>query len=554
MTRDAVQSEPKADQLSSRMGRPSAPSQMHVWVRYLLVALCSVLYLLPFLRVLSWQGDEGTLLTGAVRVLEGQVPYRDFFEVMGPGTFYWLAAFLKIFGTTWAATRICMLVTATATTLLMFHLSRRLGAAKTVLPLILFIPASYEFWTMNTHHTASTLFGLLSFTAFLRWMDTRNAAMLFLAGAGAGITTLFLQPKGVLLCLAFFVLVFLNCREKRMRAVLWLSGGYAVVLTSIVVLYALSGGLHDLLYANVVWPLTNYSDINNVPYGQGFHDYWKMFSGSFALVGPPVAAKLIAAGFSLPFVAIAGLPVALAALGFFGRRQFFGGLFLPYWLVGAALWLAEVHRKDLPHLVFGSPVLVILAVHLCQRMSGRWVAPLLGLVTTCAAMLGMSNTLVGLLSSHAQYSRRGVVYSSLAEPDPTLSFTNQHVRAGEQLFVYPYSPQYYFFTATQNPTRYSILMYYMNTEGQFQDAVKSLERGRVRYVIWDQSFARFAPHFFPKYHVPPPDQLIMEPYLQSHYRRVSGKDGGVGVFERNNDAEAGASSAAEFHPSNPIKP
>jgi len=49
---------------------------------YLLVAASSILYFLPFLRVLSHHGDEGTLITGAVCVAEGQLPFRDFFEAM----------------------------------------------------------------------------------------------------------------------------------------------------------------------------------------------------------------------------------------------------------------------------------------------------------------------------------------------------------------------------------------------------------------------------------------------------------------------------------------
>jgi len=64
-------------------------------LRYLIFTLCAALYLLPFMRVLiqATGGDEGSLAYGAVRIVHGQVFARDFFEAMGPGTFYWLAAF-----------------------------------------------------------------------------------------------------------------------------------------------------------------------------------------------------------------------------------------------------------------------------------------------------------------------------------------------------------------------------------------------------------------------------------------------------------------------------
>lgn len=45
------------------------------------------------MRVVRLGTDEGSLVYGAVRIVHGQVFARDFFEVIGPGTFYWLAMF-----------------------------------------------------------------------------------------------------------------------------------------------------------------------------------------------------------------------------------------------------------------------------------------------------------------------------------------------------------------------------------------------------------------------------------------------------------------------------
>src|SRR3954451_2593710 len=93
---------------------------------YLLVALVASAYFYPFLRGLWRVGDEGTLVYGAQRVAEGAVPYRDFFEVMGPGTFYWLGFFFKVFGTSWLVSRAVLLITGVAMTVVVFWLARRL--------------------------------------------------------------------------------------------------------------------------------------------------------------------------------------------------------------------------------------------------------------------------------------------------------------------------------------------------------------------------------------------------------------------------------------------
>src|ERR1017187_10857509 len=72
---------------------------------YLTFGILASLYLLPFMRVLLPWSNEGTLASGAVRIIHGQVFSRDFFEVMGPGTFYCLAAFFKVFGVSFVAMR-----------------------------------------------------------------------------------------------------------------------------------------------------------------------------------------------------------------------------------------------------------------------------------------------------------------------------------------------------------------------------------------------------------------------------------------------------------------
>ena len=71
-----------------------------IWKKYALYGLLASLYILPFMQVYLLSTDEGTLDYGAVRIAQGQVFPRDFFEVIGPGTFYLLAMFFKVLGVT----------------------------------------------------------------------------------------------------------------------------------------------------------------------------------------------------------------------------------------------------------------------------------------------------------------------------------------------------------------------------------------------------------------------------------------------------------------------
>ena len=42
--------------------------------------------------------DEGLVLVGADRVLRGDMPYRDFWTLYGPGSYYLLAGLFRLFG------------------------------------------------------------------------------------------------------------------------------------------------------------------------------------------------------------------------------------------------------------------------------------------------------------------------------------------------------------------------------------------------------------------------------------------------------------------------
>jgi hypothetical protein len=115
---------------------------------------------------------------------------------------------------------------------------------------------------------------------------------------------------------------------------------------------------------------------------------------------------------------------------------------------------------------------------------------------------------------------------------PGLTFLDENVRPGEEVFAYPYCPMYYFLSATSNPTRYAGLLYNFNTPSQFQEVIQVLEERRVKYVVWDKNFQSNAiAGTFSGSAFPPAGSLIIEPYLESHYKLA--KDvGGVRVMVR----------------------
>ena len=62
-----------------------------------------------------------------------------------------------------------------------------------------------------------------------------------------------------------------------------------------------------------------------------------------------------------------------------------------YWMSGWALWLAEIHRKDIYHLVFGSPLLIILCVYYLSQHRAKAAEFSVQVLSISAACLACFN-------------------------------------------------------------------------------------------------------------------------------------------------------------------
>lgn len=474
------------------------------------------------MRLMLRGTDEGFLLDGAVRILHGQVFARDFFEVVGPGTFYWLAFFFRLFGITFLATRISLFLTSLGTALLLYVLARRVCPRYPLLPCILAFSTFFGMlWPAISHHTDSNFFALSAFACMVFWQDSRKARLLIASGALTGITTCFLQPKGMLLLVAFLSWLWVQHRKQSasLSSMGWFTGGYSGVMAIVAAYFWRHRALGDLVYTNFLWPFRHYDSVSKVPYARGillyYWDHWAIATGGIHWT-VAMATVLI-----LPFLLVAVLPVLLPALGFLDRRDLASPEILLYWLCGWALWISEIHRKDICHLVFGSVLLLILCVHLLERRPGKFAALTLQILLVSASCLAIFN-LFTVLTAHPVSTRRGTV--AMFRDDPVLTYLDSHVAPGTEIFAYPYCPMYYFLSATTNPTRHSILQYGYNTPAQFQDVVRTLDRRKVQYIVWDTNFVKVAGAFF-NMPAQSPKSLILEPYLESHYTLVKDVNG-----------------------------
>jgi hypothetical protein len=231
----------------------------------------------------------------------------------------------------------------------------------------------------------------------------------------------------------------------------------------------------------------------------------------------------------IPVFLIAAFPVLLPVLGARCRWGVANPEALLYWLSGGAMWVAELHRKDMTHLIFGSPLLIILCVYFLSQHREAIARSTLQLLSISAVCLANFNLLLTLLAAHPIATRVGRIYAF--KEIPGLQYLEAHTSSGEEIFAYPYCPRYYFLSDTANPIPYNILTYNYHTPSQFQEVVRILDQHKVRYVVWDTNLDKIKPAVFPGSDRLPPGGLVVEPYLESHYKDVQVVDG-VRIMER----------------------
>jgi hypothetical protein len=506
--------------------------RLRLTLQYILVALAVAAYLYLFVRV-QWRiGDEGDMVNGALAVTEGRIPYRDFYDLRGPLCFYWLGLFFKLFGATWWVARIHLLLTGVASSVFVYHLTRRVirgGAA--LLPCAYVTVLSIPLWAAPHHHWDSNLFALAAVTAFAHWLEHRARWTLALAGCLAGLTSCFIYQKGGLLLIAFLPLVVLShvgCRKDRgvLASLATVLAGYGVVGLGMAAWFIHLGALDDVLKATIVTPMNTYADANRLPYA------YHLTATAFSMLRPDLYSRTVTVTNAivsvLPFLLIAALPflvIAIVVVRILGGAA--GTVWRPqivaYCTIGFALWFSEFHRRDIMHLIYGCPVLLIALWSMWHSFERpRVVRTIVPVMAAIPLLVLATNLAVHASAADVRIlTRRGEILEH--HDDAALRFLlSNEVAPGDYVLVYPYYSQYYFLANVRNPTRFGEMLYGPGSETYFREAVASVEAKHVKYVLWDTVVAGDKlKEWFPAYQEPARSDQIMERYLEQHYEQVA---------------------------------
>jgi hypothetical protein len=519
--------------------------------RYIALAifLLSFGYLCIFRRY-SWvDPDEGIILQGAQRILDGQVLYRDFFSFFTPGSYYFFAAILRIFGDSYLVAHTALALVGAALSPITYLLARRVCSRQTSLLVTFLMTITALPWRFIViHNWDSTLWACLALYCAVRFLESPSVRWVFAAATFTSLTALFEQSKGAGLLLglsAGFVIIALGERQSKLftgRQWIAITIGLTWPFLITLVYFASRHALTTML-ASWFWPLQHYSLANRVPYaydnmtGEARH---RIFDS--ASLGLRLFAMLVfSARTWIPYLPLFGVALLIRLIFRNWRRGPIGRDRTYYVVVSATisglLLSIVIARADYLHFIFLQPIFFLVLAWVLDGRSIRHpffarAAPVIGLCLSMSLLAMAAKSLFVSPFDRSVATRRGTIVTHGA--GNVIEFVQAHVAPGESILIYPYQSTYYYLTQTYNPTRFDFYQPGMHTRQQLQEMLADFSAHPTRALLYEPDFAKHIREAWPS---TPPDALthdVLAEYILREYQTCNNLDSGI-VFMMRND-------------------
>jgi len=470
-----------------------------------------VLYYFPLIRWPVGEYDEGLMVSGAARVLDGAIPYRDFWTIYAPGQFYALAGVFKLFGVSLLASRIYEVLLRASVALACYAVTALLGDRRQALV----VWAVVLCWLSQFDPTGYPMFPALLFSMagvilVIRWMASGGSlASLGLAGAATGVATLFRHDIGAYTAVAQLLTLALwpprlggQWAARRPAALGAFMSGLMVVVVPVVLVLVHVVGTNTLVAELIEFPGRVYPRFRAIPFPS--YNEWMALSfgpGALALRLRPVAAQVVV--WAVPIAVVAGF-VSLASLvrraGLPLSRA--AGLFLL--LVLGTLFMLQMRvRTDYTHMLPSSlPLLIALPVLGKAAGAKGWsVVAAVAIVVVAIAGVGLAaagDTRIVMFSrcpvraAAAEVARRLGPACTTAEQVETAAYLVSEVPPQSPIFVgaerhdrlVVSDAMLYFLAGRKSGTVYAELHPGLTTTRPVQQAmVRDLEHSGVERVV-----------------------------------------------------------------------
>ncbi len=529
--------------------------------RHLLpISLVFLLFIVAFVYMLPGTNqavniyDEGIVVYSSVRVMEGHVPYRDFWSIYSPGQFYALAALFRVFGVSIQTERLWDAFLRALVPLFAYLIAARfttrikaLVAWAAVTTWMGFYAYSYTYqWTFFGYPA----YPAIAFSLAAIWLMTihfTDQRRRWLVGSGImlGITTLFRHDFGIYCGIGIFLALVvhfvlrphgaqssgpqprLGDQVKSFIGVGWpFVASAAIIVLPVVIILVAQVNLNELIYDLFTFPASIFPRFRALPYPP---------NGPY---GPKDFPQLLP--FYLPFVVFA---VAGGVAFIMARKRTVESIAQSLCIVmlivfGMFAFNQARVRADVIHtpaFFIPSIILLVLLLRGIPQPTGKQVdaSPVLVSVATLLLVLVFTEPVIDRVSLLLDGKRMSPVLSmnvpraTTAIVNPSLSQAVQFIRAntqpGERIFVgntfhdkvFVNEPMFYFLAERDSATRYHELHPGVATTAPVQqEIVNDIEKYQVQYLVISSQFEGANE---PNESSISSSVMILDQYIRDHY-------------------------------------
>jgi 4-amino-4-deoxy-L-arabinose transferase-like glycosyltransferase len=519
--------------------------------------------------------DEGSTAAQALRVLNGELIYRDFFTVVTPGSYYTVAWLFRIFGEHLMVLRWAALVTGVGLACVTLIVARRISAWPFAAAAALMTTVWGWFLVAPNYYSLEAgLLGMIALACFLRALASptppradgpaapkrlrEGGWAVVAAGIATGFTVLIKQNVGAYVFGGLLIAIWLSrifAVENDWRARVNMSarfiGGVAIAVVP-VVLWLMASGAGPYLYESwVYYPLVRYPERFSQPFPSFF---------PFALDGGFGGwMKLVI------YMPVLVYPIAALMIGGLARRfrrdgdpatQREGQALLAITAVGALMLLQAFPRADVTHILFGMAPTYVLFAYLCCRAWRRLssipgprtaVAAAALLVTLLPPAILLRGGYQGTDLEYQNYivavrtERATGIFTGALEAqriDVVTRYIVEHTAPDDFVFVVPWASGFNFLADRSNPTRTDFMLF--EDPESYPCLLARLDERPPKYVIygytWDVDNKRFRDYAAP-----------IDQYIRSRYTIEFTTDG-YEIWRRRDEVPAPGSWARACQP------
>jgi hypothetical protein len=494
--------------------------QFHSKTVTTLIFLWILLVLLAPIKTPFNYYDEGIAVFNATRVMDGDVPYRDFWAIYPPGQFYALAAIFRIFGTTLFVARIYDTIVRFVIVISVYLIAKK----TTTRPLALLVCIVTTLLLASARFYAYAVFpslalGLLSILSLLEHVNTGQRRWLLLTGMLIGIATLFRLDIGlytgisaVLTIILFHSFRIVQEAKSPIKA-LFATSELLVILLGAALLIVLPcygylgfrSGFNNLWTQVVIIPTTVFHDVRWKPYPTIIPSIFPFTVGisTFGSVYPELLDWL---QFYLPLV-IYGIAFSHYGLSFLKKRitfntQYFGTTALT--ILGVLLFAPALSRYDYIHVVPSSIIAFLVVIplvhHVVINIQNLVIKYSFLLLLTIFVFLYFLSPIRILLSSTNNFSplrcyshldRASCIFLG-RDQEQAVEYIRTHTLDGESIFVgnrrhdliFANDIGFYFLSNRPSATKYHELHPGVATTRSVQEViVYDIESKNVNWIV-----------------------------------------------------------------------